>query len=172
MKKLYVKFKKPRTIQQFLYLFYTNKQRNQNLGSPYANKLNAGVIYSDEKCNNTYEGKIFIRRSFDDLFKLVKTYYPSTTKAIMFKHLLKFNPEIKGMKYYPFIGYCSGSRIIKYLPHNNIFVTPCLKSKYDCENTWAELCEMSGIEPTYESLRKYIKNNLKTIKYENNKFQS
>lgn len=171
MKKLYVRFKKPRTIQQFLYLFYTSGERNMNF-SYGDSKLNAGIIYSDEKCTTIYENTIYIRRSFDDLFKLIKTYYPSTTKAIMFKHLLKFNPEIKGKKYYPYIGYCGGNKIIKYLPYYQIYVEVDLTKKYDCENSWKELCEMSGIEPTYESLKKYIENNLKTIKYENNKFQS
>ena len=78
---LYVKFAeegRPRTIRAFLKQFYSNRV------DPY---LAIGHnTYYDRECLRLHCSRSY--RSFDDLYDLVKTYYPSIRKKKMIHYLL------------------------------------------------------------------------------------
>lgn len=87
---LYVKFKKPRTVKEFLNKFYQENPYNSYI-------LMASETYSDKECTKLQcvENKL---RSYDDLFELIKTYYPSYTRKKLTLLLIKsnFNNKIIG----------------------------------------------------------------------------
>lgn len=146
---IYVKFKKPRTINEFLILFYT---RREGSGQAYA-----AYTYYDKNCHREQCNKI--RRSFDDLLELVQTYYPSTTPKILISRLLKL--KLNNYKYICLTN-CSGMSKIRisyfiyadYASNYNKAVSiDKLKSKY----SWKDLLDKIGItnEKQYQD---YIKN--------------
>lgn len=150
---IYVKFaeeKKPKTINEFLIKFYTN--RNIIMG-----QASADITYSDKKCFITQCDRT--RRSFDDLLELTKTYYTSITPKTLMSKLLKLKPHKNSIIY---LTNCSGmmkTRISFYIygyevrSYENIII----ESKYNSKYSWKELFDMLNIKNN-EQLKKYIKN--------------
>lgn len=82
--KIYVNFKKPETIEEFLTLFFSD-----NLNKAYAFPL---PTYLDEECTQLQcEGRK--NRSFEEVFDLIKTYYPKTTIETLLLVLVKLRPQ-------------------------------------------------------------------------------
>jgi hypothetical protein len=69
---LYVDFEKPRTIKEFLEIFFGN-----NTFGEYSYKSAKTYSDSEFKSVQCYENK---RRSFDDIYELVNTYYSNVSK--------------------------------------------------------------------------------------------
>lgn len=69
---LYVDFEKPRTIREFLQIFFGNHKFGEY-------NYRTAKTYSDSECKTVqcYENK---RRSFDDVYELVNTYYSNVSK--------------------------------------------------------------------------------------------
>jgi hypothetical protein len=148
---IYVKFaeeQKPRSINDFLIKFYTQR--------PSFEQVYAAFTYNDKECTLIQCDKI--RRSFDDLLELVKTYYPSTTEKILISKLLKL--KIDGY-HSIFLTNCSGMyrvRISYFTTKTNqrSFQSIIGVNQYNSKNSWKELLEMIGIT-TEEQYLEYIK---------------
>jgi hypothetical protein len=147
---IYVNFKKPRTINEFLLMFYT--QRNNN-----THQSTAAITYFNNKCTIVQCDKI--RRSFDDLLELVQTYYPSTTPKILIGKLLKLKiPEYNSIM----LTNCGGMKRIRisYFAHSSYktnYDNAIGINKLDSKYSWKDLLDMIGImnEQQYEN---YINN--------------
>jgi hypothetical protein len=103
--KLYVTFEIPKTIREFLILFYFDKKTFRE-EFVYRSSVSHRT-YSDKECKvlQCYESKI---RSFDDLMILVNTYYPDTdAKTLMLEILNLDYREEKNKLLYPMFYYCS-----------------------------------------------------------------
>ena len=109
MKPLYVKFKRPRTIQEFLIKFFS-KARNTH-------DTHAQHTYHDKECKYLHCSKPW--RSINDIYRLVHTYYPSTTLKILMHNLviLRVPHKNKGSFYYPHFGYCGDMGRCRYMPY-------------------------------------------------------
>lgn len=148
---LYVKFKKPRTIKEFLIQFYSKDA----YGGSY--KI-ADNTYKDVECKQLHCDKAV--RSFDDLFELIQTYYPSTTPQILIKHLLtvKIKKSAGGILK-PYLDYCNGMRIIRYFPYMFQTSQSSLDQKMDnSKYTWSELLSLIGIKNLNE-YKEFVNNN-------------
>lgn len=71
--KLYVKFDKPRTVREFIKLFFE--------------KIHAKQTFYDAECKKI-QCTSHRLRSIDDMMILIKTYYPSVSKAKIFEYLI------------------------------------------------------------------------------------
>lgn len=80
--KLYVNFKKPKTIKEFLIKFYTTNINHFN-GLPMASETYKNIECTRIHCDY---GRL---RSFDDLYDLIKTYYPTTNYKQLFNIIIK-----------------------------------------------------------------------------------
>ncbi len=147
---LYVKFKKPRTIKEFLIEFYKNT--DYGCGT-------AGVTYFDVECTKIHCSKSY--RSFDDLLELVQTYYPSTTPKRMIYHLITLkilNPKTNRM-FVPHLGVCAGMGRIRYIPYPDWNCSSYLtKQMGQSKYTWKELLSLLNIKDIRE-LKEFVKNN-------------
>ena len=144
---IYVNFKKPRTINEFLLTFYTQRE-----GSSQAY---AAITYTNKEC--TYVQCDKIRRSFDDLLEIVQTYYPSTTPELLISRLLKLKiPNYNSI----YLINCEGMRKLRISYYNGGFKSTYSKailvSKYDSKYSWKELLNMIGITND-EQYENYIK---------------
>lgn len=111
---IYVKFKRQRSVKEFLTLFYSNLN-NSNL-------LTSVETYSDADCTILQCGKNKYR-SIDDVLELVQTYYSSFTIKNLAK-LLHNMIIIKDDKEYKFYSlYCG-----------NINKTTTLFTKGECKH--------------------------------------
>lgn len=153
-KQLFVTFEKPRTVQQFLALFYKDGYAGTTLKK---NLINGTLI------NHCNFGK---DRSFDDLYILLKTYYPSLTRVKIFEHLIKFRGYAdtftkKQVKFQLHLSNCSNIRRVKFYKHfihepfineYNIKSTANHKmiGKYNSKWSWKELIEELGDEKFIE----------------------
>ena len=142
---IYVNFERPRTVKEFLNTFY-----QEDVYDSY--KLVASETYKDKECTILQCNRNRIR-SYDDLYELVKTYYPSYTRKKLTLLLIKsnFNNKIIG----GYFGSCRDMNKIRYIPiikygvynpefknkYSLICNTMKLKSKYG----WKELFSKVGI---------------------------
>lgn len=182
--------KKPKTIKKFLNLLFRN-DADAPLEATNTKGIYAAIpfiTYSDKECKivQTYNNKM---RSYDDLYCLIKTYYPLATIKSVFLHLLKYNGGFKiigGNMHvvYPSFsscgtmqrvrltyGYCYLGPIdnkfeiinIKYYT-NSILSLNAIKSAYTYYSaySWKELLEISGIT-TQEQLNEIQKQKLDEI---------
>lgn len=97
--KIYVNFKKPETIREFLIKFFP-------LDNTYGT-FRAVKTYFDVECTKLqcFSGK---NRSFDDLYDIILTYYPETTIKELAIELLSLNfISKKGTKHYLYPFVCS-----------------------------------------------------------------
>ena len=105
---IYVKFaeeNKPKTVREFLNKFFSSHKEN------YIRNVET---YSDKECT-ILQCKADKYRSFDDIFELVKTYYPIVSIGTIFKILLTLKPEHNQSTYNLFMMSCSGIKKINCL---------------------------------------------------------
>jgi len=183
--------KKPKTIKKFLNLLFRNDADAPLEANTLRNGIYAAIpfyTYSDKECKiiQTSNNKM---RSYDDLYCLIKTYYPLATIKSVFLHLLKYNGGFKiigGNMHvvYPTFsscgtmkrvrltyGYCYLGPIngelesvnIKYYT-NNVLSLANIKgaSTYSSAYSWKQLLELSGIT-TQEQLNKIQQQKLDEI---------
>lgn len=142
---IYVKFaeeNKPKTVREFLHKFF----------SSYSEQYLRNVeTYLNKECTilqcaaNKY-------RSFDDIFELVKTYYPSVSIGTIFKILLTLKPEHNQTSFNLFMMSCSGINKINCLyvkfqgdkvkNYKDIIFNPT----YDSNYSYKELFDMIGVK--------------------------
>lgn len=165
----------PKKANDFLQIYFTNNSSN----SPTSTSL---ATYSDKACTITH-CSMNRMRSFDDLYMIMKNYYPMTTIKGLFKRLLLFRPLIKGSVFshyvmeegksvlkkeikdiylIPNFSNCGGMRRIR-LTYNNILSVkyPIMINidKYDSVYSWKDLLLMLDIKNQSE-LDNYVKENL------------
>ena len=105
---IYVKFaeeNKPKTVREFLHKFF----------SSYKDQYLRNVkTYLDKECT-ILQCNSDKYRSFDDIFELVKTYYPTVSIGTIFKILLTLKPKHNDIVYNLFMMSCSGIKKINCL---------------------------------------------------------
>jgi hypothetical protein len=145
MDKLYVKFKKPKTIVQFIKLFYSNLMKNH--GTCYA-----VTTYYDKECKKLHCDRNW--RGFDDLLILVKTYYPSTNEKILLKRLLdivilKYNLEIV-----MHFGICGSNGILRVMPYCSKSARSTISDRKpeNSKYNWIDLFKLININNNEELL--------------------
>jgi len=147
---LYVKFaeeKKPRTIREFLIKYYTNPEDT----GPYDSQTHANSTYSDKECTKLHSRHM--RRSFDDLHEIVKTYFPKATPRLVFKRLLKLNHPVYNALV---LTNCDGMmrvRISLYRDgHNSAssYYNAVNTAKFNSKYSWKDLLDMVGIKSQAE----------------------
>jgi hypothetical protein len=175
MDKLYLKeietgqIKLPRTIRRFLRLFLT--------GSFTGCSNKALKTYPTKNCSRSQCSNNSLR-SFDDIFLLVKTYYPNCDEKKLIKELILFNYKIN--KTTSLIGdfyHCATMKRIRYTVTNHyeryndskgyMYTSGVYSEKYESKYSWKELFEMVGIK-SIKDFENFIKNkgqiNTKQIK--------
>lgn len=166
----------PKRANDFLQIYFT---RNNNT-SPNSTSLST---YSDKLCNN-HHCSANRMRSFDDLYMIMKNYYPKTTIKGLFKRLLLFRPLVKNIEkaHYimengksvlkrekkdiylkPLFTNCGGMRRIRltygdYTKHT-AYTTMINTDKYDSVYSWKDLLLKLNIKSASE-LDNYIEENL------------
>ena len=155
---LYVQFaieERPRSVRLFLKQFYS---RHKDPYTAYPHNT-----YNDPGCRNLHCDKAY--RSFDDLYELVKTYYPSITLKQMVDILLTTKLTIRGNKpdeevpAYPHLAVCCNMNKIRFIPYRQISCEPeyiNLRMR-ESQWTWRELLNLVGIK-NKKDLEEYIKN--------------
>lgn len=149
--KLYIKEcsieDKPKKIRDFIRLFY-------NSNPDY--KVTATTTYFDKECTLQHCEKLKLR-SFDDLYCLIKTYYPRVTVSLVFYVLITTKMCIGDIKIYPALNVCTTMNRIRITFSKSYFYisnTNCImrNSAY----TWGSLLKMIGIkEWNREILQEY-----------------
>lgn len=148
--KLYTKLTRKKTVLEFILSFYSAYEG--------CNGLKAHATYFDKECTekhcNSYKW-----RSFDDIFSVVNTEYPSITEKKLMHYLVIYNSE----KYKMHFGTCCAAGITRVMP----YIKGCgfqvendakgLKSKYSVR----ELFELLNIKTNKEYLE-YRKKHIKT----------
>ena len=145
--KLYVKFaqeRRPRTIRLFLkqyYSYYTD---------PYIAK--GHDTHFDPACTRRHCGLSY--RSFDDLYDLVKTYYPTIRKKKIMNHLLTIKIPIQNGVAKPHLGICSTMNRIRFIPYRTMNTSDkhLTRRMPNSANTWMELLNLIGITSEQELL--------------------
>lgn len=148
---LYVKFaikQRPKTINEFLLLFYTQ--------DTFYNQAHAEYTYYDKSCKKVHCTKI--RRSFDDLLELVKTYYPSTTPKILISKLLKLKIPDYPTIYLTSCNEMKKLRISYYKKglYTKSYESIIITNKYNSKYSWGELLSKININSQKE-FDEYIK---------------
>lgn len=143
--KLYVKFKIPETLKEFLITFFFDDKKFKDYFTykPYCSY----DTYSDEECTKIqcYPCKM---RSFDDLMLLANTYYPNTdAKTLMFE-IMNLNHKNNHGLIYPMFYYCSDIHKSTLRFINTIYEEILLDRKYvqNSEYYWDELLLLVGID--------------------------
>jgi hypothetical protein len=142
---IYVKFaeeSKPKTVREFLHKFFSSCKDQY---------LRNVTTYSDKECK-ILQCKANKYRSFDDIFELVKTYYPTVSIGTIFRILLTLNPKHDGTVYNLYMMSCSKIQKINCLyvkfqadkvkNYDNIINQPL----YDSNYTYEELFDMIGVK--------------------------
>jgi hypothetical protein len=159
--KLYIKEligkTKPRSVSRFLDIFFIAAPE---LRSTY--RLRTSATYSDSKCTLLHctEGRM---RSYDDLYLLVKTYYPKIahkrlirillTKIYSYEILVDVSKGIKVPYYTPASLYnCSTMRRIRLTysgarntAEGTIPIWGGPMDKYDSKYSWEDLFKLANI---------------------------
>lgn len=164
MDKIYVKFKKPRTVKKFLALLfsYYNYDRFKSIAT-----------YKDLGCKEI-QCDVNKYRSIDDLYNIVKTYYPSITKNKLLHHLLclriKYNYGCYRYFYPVFCSDINKYTCMFYIKINKFNNIKNIYYKYNNKSlssiSWLELYNKLGIN-SQKDLNKYLKDNkIITINHE------
>lgn len=142
---IYVKFaeeNKPKTVREFLHKFF----------SSYKDQYLRNVkTYLDKECT-ILQCNSDKYRSFDDIFELVKTYYPTVSIGTIFKILLTLKPKHGGTVYNLYMMSCSGIQKINCLyvkmKNNNVkdYVYTISQPSYNSNYTYKELFNMIGVK--------------------------
>ena|ERR1700751_2420101 len=85
----------PKKVNDFLQLYFIYKD---NHNTNYGGRSTSLATYSNKECTISHcdRGRM---RSFDDLYMIMKNYYPMTTVKGLFKRLLLFRPIVKNLTY-------------------------------------------------------------------------
>ena len=142
---IYVKFaeeSKPKTVREFLHKFFSSHRES------YLRNIET---YSDKECT-ILQCKANKYRSFDDIFELVKTYYPTVNVGTIFRILLTLKPKHNDIVYNLFMMSCDGIKKINCLyvkfkgdkvkNYNEIIHN----TSYDSNYTYKELFDMIGVK--------------------------
>ncbi len=145
---IYVKFEIPKTIKEFLILFFSNQNRDQ---------LGAVETYLDKEYFHIqcYANKW---RSFDDLLDIVNTYYHKVSPRLLMKLILTTELTHPLLNTYLRLENCSGMkrvRIIYYYQAQS--KDPFDIGKFESKWSWKELLNMLGINNKKE-LELYVLN--------------
>ena len=142
---IYVKFaeeNKPKTVREFLHKFFSSYKEQY---------LRNVKTYSDKECT-ILQCNSDKYRSFDDIFELVKTYYPTVSIGTIFKILLTLKPEHNQSTYNLFMMSCSDIKKINclYVKFKGDKVTNysdiIQNVSYDSNYTYKELFDMIGVK--------------------------
>ena len=142
---IYVKFaeeNKPKTVREFLHKFFSSYKEQY---------LRNVKTYSDKECT-ILQCNSDKYRSFDDIFELVKTYYPTVSIGTIFKILLTLKPKHNDIVYNLFMMSCSGIKKINclYVKFKGSKVTHYSdiinNASYDSNYTYKELFNMIGVK--------------------------
>lgn len=151
MKKIYINFKKPNTIDKLLKLIYSKPAHPTTLYS-----INT---YYDKDCKQLQCSKGW--RSFDDLYCIVKTYFPSTTEKILMIRLLKYRHSVNNTIYKMHFGHCDGAGILRVMPYdikykaNHYCITHEIMK--NSNYTWVQLFELLNLHDS-DDVKEYLKN--------------
>ena len=142
---IYVKFaeeSKPKTVREFLNKFFSSYKEQY---------LRNVETYLDKECT-VLQCKANKYRSFDDIFELVKTYYPTVSIGTIFKILLTLKPKHNDIVYNLFMMSCSGIKKINCLyvkfQGNNVknYKEIISNTTYDSNYKYEELFNMIGVK--------------------------
>ena len=142
---IYVKFaeeNKPKTVREFLHKFFSSYKEQY---------LRNVKTYSDKECT-ILQCNSDKYRSFDDIFELVKTYYPTVSIGTIFKILLTLKPEHNQSTYNLFMMSCKDIKKINclYVKFKGDKVTNysdiIQNVSYDSNYTYKELFDMIGVK--------------------------
>ena len=146
---IYVKFKKPDTLKEFIKLFFSSPKDSGDT------MLNVET-YSDIECK-TIQCQANKFRSFDNVLELVWTYFPEVTISDLVHELLTADIRLKdGRQLYFHMSNCMSIKRIRMLYYIKESASPFEISKYDSKYSWKELLNMLNIKDM-DSLKKYIK---------------
>ena len=142
---IYVKFaeeSKPKTVREFLNKFFSSyKEQYLRNVKTYSNK-ECTILQCD---SDKY-------RSFDDIFELVKTYYPTVSIGTIFKILLTLKPKHNDIVYNLFMMSCSDIKKINCLyvkfqgDKVKNYKEIIQNTSYDSNYTYKELFDMIGVK--------------------------
>ena len=157
---LYVDFKKPRTIREFLQRFFGHKQLHGTW-----NFFSERTFFDKElkgiQCNFNR------RRSFDEIHELVNTYYSNVSKKKLLHILITLDiRNNKNQKALLNFHYCSDIKksVISYMCADDGWSWQHLSTrKQKCQYSWKELMLLLGIHNLSE-FKKYQKKFNKTKK--------
>ncbi len=163
--KLYVDFKRPKTIKEFITkIFVPNTNNPQSMIYLYGIKT-----YSDKECTKLqcHSNKF---RSFDDILTLTKTYYPSITpKRLMHELLISRSSNLvrSNETKYLYMGICSTMQRIRlyystFNSHQTQYQFPT-KLKLSSKYSWHELLKMIGIKNSKQLSAYLIKYSQKVV---------
>lgn len=97
--KIYVNFKIPKTVREFLKVYFSVESDSSNL-------IQNVTTYSDKECK-TVQCTAKRSRSFRETCDCVQTYFPKTTDKTIFRILLTLNlKNSKGQLLYLHCSYC------------------------------------------------------------------
>jgi hypothetical protein len=154
--KLYVKFKIPETLKEFLITFFFDDRKFKDEFE--YRQYYSYETYSDEKCTQVqcYAGKM---RSFDDLIILANTYYPNTDEKTLMLEIMNLDYRGRYGLIYPMFYYCSDihKSTLKFI--NYVYEEILLDRKYvqDSKYYWDELLLLVGIDITKKNdLKNYL----------------
>ncbi len=147
MKKIYVNFEIPAIIREFLLKFFSHG-------------IFRGAVetFNDKECT-IQQCRANKYRSFDDMFDVIKTYFPNTTEKEFLNELITLSittghkaPQIL----YPQLYACSTMRRIRitYVTAQQ-YSLPFQSPKYDSKYSWKELLTMLNINNA-TGFREYI----------------
>lgn len=159
MEKIYVNFKKPKTVKEFITEFFTKNQYT-------VSTLKSTTTYKNIECTEI-QCKPYKYRSFDDFYKIIKTYYPSYTRKKLILRLLETKIKCNNKYYYFFPVTCSDIDNYTFI-FSSKNDPMCHKRWYKLNinstwnnhstkatNTWKELFELAGVY-NVEDYGKYI----------------
>ena len=142
---IYVKFaeeSKPKTVREFLNKFFSSCKEG------YIRNVET---YLDKECT-VLQCKADKYRSFDDIFELVKTYYPTVSIGTIFRILLTLKPKHDDIVYNLFMMSCSGIKKINCLyvkfkgDKVKNYKDIIQNTSYDSNYTYKELFDMIGVK--------------------------
>ena len=142
---IYVKFaeeSKPKTVREFLHKFFSSYKEQY---------LRNVKTYSNKECT-ILQCNADKYRSFDDIFELVKTYYPTVSIGTIFKILLTLKPKHNDIVYNLFMMSCKDIKKINCLyvkfQGNNVknYKEIISNTTYDSNYKYEELFNMIGVK--------------------------
>lgn len=155
---IYVKFEIPKTKKEFLELFFNSNVPGTQIG--------AVETFLDEKCTKQ-QCEAYKKRSFEDMFECINTYFPETEERELVHYLLTITYKQNDNHFSPYFRTCINIKRINFqiLSGEEGIFSPVFKddfSKYNSEKSWKEYFTELEIY-TENNLRKYIiKNKNKT----------